>query len=203
MNYLAHIFLAGPDQDAMIGALLGDFVKGDAGTFPPAVGAEIVMHRRVDVYTDAHAVVRQARDMFAPQRRRYAGILLDVFYDHVLSQRWPAYSGVPLAAFIRHFYDGLVVRRELLPPPMQPIAERMAAEDWLGAYQSLEGVERAVNRISLRLSKNGHHLRDSLIDLREHHEALAAGFDVFFPQLRDFVAQLRAAPLAAAATPAS
>lgn len=192
MNYLAHIFLAGPQQEAQLGAILGDFVKGSPhAAFGPVVAAEIAMHRAIDVFTDTHEVVRAAKLAFAPERRRYAGILLDVFYDHLLSVRWPAYCALPLDQFIRDFYDGLIAQRHLCPPNFLDIADRMMAQDWLGGYQQFVGVKHAVDRISLRLKHNGERLRECWADLEQNTDLLAAGFDQFFPQLVAFVEHQR------------
>ena len=81
MNYLAHAWLARHSDDAILGALLGDFVFGQSNLpeWPPAIRAEIVRHRRIDQYTDAHPAVAAARGLFDNAGlRRYAGIVLDV-----------------------------------------------------------------------------------------------------------------------------
>ncbi|MGZ7081297.1 MAG: ACP phosphodiesterase, partial [Thermoanaerobaculia bacterium] len=58
MNYLAHLFLAGDSAESMIGNLAGDFVKGVLhDRFPPAITAGIVMHRKIDAFTDSHPQV--------------------------------------------------------------------------------------------------------------------------------------------------
>ncbi|MBB3117457.1 acyl carrier protein phosphodiesterase [Pseudoduganella violacea] len=188
MNYLAHIFLARHSDDAMVGALLGDFVKAGGQTlFPPEVAREIQLHRYIDSYTDSHPTVRAGVQLFGEGRRRYAGIVLDVFYDHLLSRRWADYSGSPKAELIQRFYQAVAQYEPLLPERLRAILPRMVAQDWLGSYEDLVSVELAVNRISQRLSRNGHLMREGLLDLRQHQDALAAGFDQFFPELIRFV----------------
>ena len=83
MNYLAHLHLARHSDDAMLGALLGDFVFGMSGpdAWPDEIRREILLHRRIDRFTDDHPVVVAARTRFPEGRRRYAGIALDVYYD--------------------------------------------------------------------------------------------------------------------------
>jgi acyl carrier protein phosphodiesterase len=192
MNYLAHIYLASHSDDAMLGALLGDFVKPHGGhRFSAETEAEIVTHRKVDSFTDSHPIVLDAKALFAGPRRRYAGILLDVFYDHLLASNWARYADVPLDAFIARFYAALARRADTLPPNLARAAPYMIEQDWLGSYQRYEGVEIAIRRISTRLSKNGDLLRDGLEDLQAHYAALAAGFHVFFPELIAFVAARR------------
>lgn len=192
MNYLAHIYLARHSDDAMLGALLGDFVKPHAGAhYSEEMAAEIVTHRKVDSFTDSHPVVLQAKQLFAGPSRRYAGIVLDVYYDHLLAVHWERYAEVPLRDFIARFYRALARRAEVLPPRLAQAAPYMIEQDWLGSYADYAGVEMAVRRISTRLSRNGHLMRDALADLARHHEELAAGFDVFFPELIAFVESRR------------
>ena len=187
MNYLAHLYLARQSEQAMLGALFGDFVKaGISGQFDAPVETEILLHRRIDTYTDNHPVTQEARELFANGKRRYAGILLDVFYDHLLSKNWAAYSDVPLPQFIRRFYAVLDTHRDNLPGHLAVIAPRMIDQDWLGSYADFEGVEIAIKRISTRLSRNGHLLREGLEDLQVNYATLSSGFDDFFPQLMQF-----------------
>ena len=188
MNYLAHIYLARHTEDAMLGALLGDFVKPHSGErYSAQIEAEIVTHRKVDSFTDSHAVVLEGKALFNGPRRRYAGILLDVFYDHLLAKHWQHYSSEPLSAFIARFYATLVRHGDLLPANLARLTPYMIEQDWLGSYQHYAGVETAVRRISTRLSKNGDVMRDGLIDLRANHAALETGFHAFFPDLVAFV----------------
>ncbi|MDQ1923343.1 acyl carrier protein phosphodiesterase [Massilia pseudoviolaceinigra] len=192
MNYLAHIYLARYSDEAMLGALLGDFVKPNSGAqFSPDTEAEILLHRKVDTFTDSHPVVLAAKGLFDGPGRRYSGILLDVFYDHVLTLRWARYSDVPLPDFIARFYGALDTHAGVLPPNLARIAPYMIEQDWLGSYQSYAGIDIAIRRISTRLSKNGDVMRDALHDLKRHAEAIADGFDVFFPELITFVESQR------------
>ncbi|VAW70149.1 Acyl carrier protein phosphodiesterase [hydrothermal vent metagenome] len=89
MNYLAHLFLSEKSQDALLGNLMGDFIKGNTfeGLTKDAIHG-IKLHRGVDKYTDSHSDVAQSKKRISPERRRYAGILIDVFYDHFLVKHW-------------------------------------------------------------------------------------------------------------------
>ena len=62
MNYLAHLHLGGPAPAQLLGSLYGDFVKGPlAGRYAADIEAAIRLHRRIDVFTDAHPAVLAAR----------------------------------------------------------------------------------------------------------------------------------------------
>jgi acyl carrier protein phosphodiesterase len=192
MNFLAHIYLASQSDDAMVGALLGDFVKPHAGLqFSAEMEAEIITHRKVDSFTDSHPVVLEAKRLFEGPSRRYSGILLDVFYDHVLASSWERYSAVPLQQFIARFYAALTQRAAMLPPRLAQATPYMVKQDWLGSYEQYEGVEIAIRRISTRLSKNGDVLREGLGDVKAHYAQLSDGFHQFFPELIAFVEERR------------
>jgi acyl carrier protein phosphodiesterase len=106
MNYLAHLYLSADSSEALVGGLLGDFVKGRLvpGRYPPRVLAAIALHRRIDGFVDRHPVTLSSRARFGPGFRRYAGILLDLFHDHFLARDWDAHAAEPLAAFADRAY---------------------------------------------------------------------------------------------------
>lgn len=188
MNYLAHIYLARQSDDAMVGALLGDFTKANAvDAYAPDIAREIRIHRKVDSFTDSHPIVSDARKLFQKGTRRFAGISLDVFYDHVLAKSWGSYAEIPLELFTGQFYQALLARRNLLPDRLAQVAARMAEHDWLASYREFDNVRIAVTRMSGRLSRNGELLRATLVDLEAHYNALSEGFHVFFPELIAFV----------------
>ena len=193
MNYLAHLYLAGPEPEARLGALLGDFVFGQAALadWGALERREIVIHRRVDRYTDEHPQVVAARRLFAHGRQRYAGIALDVYYDHCLARDWARYCDTPLDAFTASFYRYLLSRQDELPERLRRIAPLMASGDWLGSYRQRDSVDLAVTRIATRLSRNGQCLVACLEDLRRHETEIAAGFELFFPQLAAYASSLR------------
>lgn len=192
MNYLAHILLANHSDQAMLGALLGDFVKADDFShYPEAIQLEIQLHRKVDIFTDQHEIIRAAKERFPRAHKRFAGILLDVFYDYALAQNWTAYSSVPLDEFIQNFYSVLHQYQTILPPKLSAIVPFITQQDWLSSYQTFSGVEIAIHRIARRLSRNGHLLVNGLPLLADHHKFFLHGFDQFFPQLVQFAEEQR------------
>ena len=194
VNYLAHAWLARHSDDAILDAILGDFVFGQSGLqdWPPAVRAEIVRHRRIDLYTDAHPAVVVARGLFDDAGlRRYAGIVLDVHFDHCLARHWQRWNDAPLADFTARVYRVLDEHRDELPSRLRAIAPRMAAHDWLGSYVQRGNVDHAVRGIATRLSRNGDKLVACLDVLRVEEARIDAAFEAFFPDLVDAAAAMR------------
>lgn len=193
MNFLAHIYLARHSDDAMLGALLGDFVgSADLHRYNAEMQREILLHRRIDSYTDRHPAVIAARSLFPEGRRRFAGILLDVYFDHLLARAWPSYSAIDLDRFNQRFYAVLLAQLPNLPERLKHIAPHMATHDWLGSYRERDSVDRATRRIATRLSRKGERLVECLPLLREHEPAIEHHFEQFFPALIDHVERLRA-----------
>lgn len=198
MNYLAHARLAHDSDEAILGAILGDFVRGRqaAHGWPPRVGQEILRHRQIDRYTDSHPETLRLRQLFAQGERRHAGIVLDVYFDHCLARDWGNWSHTPLAAFCQRVYRVLDAALPQLPAPLAYIVPRMQAHDWLGSYRHLDAVEAAITGLSRRLSRRGEALLACFHTLMRHRPQADAAFARFFPQL------LSAFPLPAPATAA-
>ncbi|MGH8174284.1 MAG: ACP phosphodiesterase [Rhodanobacteraceae bacterium] len=192
MNLLAHALLAAPDADLMFGGLIGDFVRGRVDPHLPAgVRAGIAMHRAIDGYTDRHADVTQARALVEPPLRRYAGVLLDIWFDHLLARNWSAYSREPLDVFSRHVRDLLDERAPLVPERMRGFVAYLHANDLPAAYRDLEMIDRVLHGVSARF-RRANPVATALPALLELEAPLRACFDAFFPQLIAFAANERA-----------
>jgi acyl carrier protein phosphodiesterase len=193
VNFLAHAYLAGGSDHAIVGSLMGDFVKGPlGGRYGAELTRALVLHRRIDTYTDAHDVVRQSRRRVSPARRRFAGVLVDVFYDHFLAGHWDEYSDVPLERFTAHIYAVLRAHHALLPERLQHIAAHMAAADWLASYRYVDATGLALDRMGQRL-KRGNALLRSAEELLTHYAAFEADFRSFFPDVVRFARSIESA----------
>lgn len=185
MNYLAHLHLGGQRPGQLLGSLYGDFVKGRLqGQFAPEIEGAIQLHRSIDVFTDRHPLVDVALSRFSLTRRRYAGIVLDVFFDHCLARDWTLYADRPLALFISDVYRVLSSERQL-PERLAKIAPHMVANDWLGSYQEFEVLEQVLRGISRRLTRP-EELAAAMQELRRLYEPLSEDFRLFYPQLQAF-----------------
>ena len=191
MNYLAHAFLSRSSPELLIGGLLGDFVKGRERLqqYSPAVRAGILLHRAIDRYTDAHPTVHTSCALISPARRRFAAILVDVFYDHFLARHWQRYTEQPLEDFTRQVYATLLPRMASYPERLQRLLPRMAADDWLASYAEIESVDAALHGIARRFQRfpRATMLADGVQELLHNYAALEQHFLDFFPELLGFV----------------
>ncbi len=183
MNYLAHLYLAGPDPEARLGNLMGDFVKGPVpAELPAGLQRGIVLHRRIDSFTDGHPMFRRSRQRLSPEFRRYGGILIDVFYDHLLIRHWPDFHAQALDDFIEEVHQLLQRRLPDLPAAMQRSMRYLLANDLLRSYGDPAGVARALAGLERRLSRPSN-LAAAVTELEFNYPGLSTDFRQFFPEL--------------------
>lgn len=187
MNHLAHALLAGDDDGLRLGGMLGDFVRGPTESlpFPSSVRRGIRLHRAIDVYTDAHPDVLAAKALLPPPYRRYAGILLDMWFDHCLARDFSRWSTQPLAEFSDRFRGLLHDEDDQLPPALRHFVRYMDANDLPAGYADRAVLGRALAGIGQRLSR-ANPLDSALPVLVERKEVLQGCFEAFFPHLQGF-----------------
>lgn len=192
MNYLAHLFLAEDRPESIIGNLLGDFLQGvSKEQYSIAIQQGIELHRKVDAYTDSHPIVKEAKQLISVVRRRFAGILIDVFYDHFLARDWQNYSSVTLDDFSQKVYAILSQHQSILPDRLKYALPQMLQQDWLNNYQYVSGIELTLNRMAHRVNRQGQILASGIEELTAHYQELDRSFQAFFPELVGYVKTTR------------
>lgn len=190
MNHLAHALLAGADADLLLGNLLGDFWRGAPDpAWRVGVAAGVQLHRKIDVYTDSHPVVAGARALFEAPWRRYAGILIDIYFDHALARDWPA-SAEPLARLSARVAALLERNADWLPPDLNRFAGYFRANDLFAAYADRRVIERVLDGVSRRL-RHPNRLGEAAPALWARAGELDAAFARFFPDLQLHAQELR------------
>jgi acyl carrier protein phosphodiesterase len=189
VNHLAHFHLSDGDNGLIIGALLGDHVKGLLkGAYPASWEQGIRLHRSIDAFTDRHREIRQAQQLFEPEYRRYSGIMLDVLFDHFLNLHWETFHHRPLTEFTQHVYQ--VINSNRLPESASREASNFERYDVLLSYQHWQTIEVVLERIGQRL-KRKNPLAQSAEQLQQHYPALEQLFLDFYPQLEQHSRQQR------------
>ena len=197
MNFLAHLRLGPDEPQQALGGLLGDFVKGPVGAIalPDPVRQGIWLHRSIDAFTDRHPLVARSKARVTSERRRYAGIMVDMFYDHLLARHWTDFADESLARFTGRMYQAVLAQQALMPERARRVLVRMAEDDWLSSYAELPNLHLALNNMSRRL-RPGNPLQGAVDELERDYQGFEADFMAFMPQVIDFaeaqVAALRA-----------
>ena len=194
MNWLAHLLLAESDAELRLGNLLGDLVKGEERkTLNKKLQRGLACHQAIDIFTDQHPIVKRSKKRISPEYRRFAGILVDVFYDYILANNWSTYSEDPLVFFTTNTYNSWTNYLDDIPPYSQAVIHRLIAENWLYSYRYIEGIEATLARISYRLNrkrkKRQYDLTPAIKDLIMTYGLLESDFQEFFPQLQSYIHQ--------------
>ena len=185
MNHLAHALLAGDDEWLQLGSAMGDFVRGQPGRMPlPArVIVGIRLHRAVDAYTDAHPQVLAAKVLLPPPCRRYAGILLDMWFDHCLARDFSRWCAQPLDIYSEAMRVRLRRHDALLPIELRRWRRYMEMHDLPAGYADPAVLGQALQGIGQRL-RRANPLAGALPLLAARDAALQTHFEAFFPQLQ-------------------
>jgi len=153
MNYLAHIYLSGESEEIMLGNFIGDYVKGSKyKDYPEKVAFGIQLHRSIDLFTDSHPEVRQCIDMFRPEYGRYAGIVVDVFFDHFLAANWNQYSSHTLRQVAKHAHAVFLSNFFLLPFRVKQFLPFLIQHKRLESYAQMESMYQVLEIMSRRTS---------------------------------------------------
>lgn len=205
MNFLAHLYIAEVNNDSLIGHLMGDIVKGKAFlSYEPEIRDAILFHRKIDTFSDRHSATRTSRNRISKQRRRFAGVIIDVCYDHFLANHWHRYTSEPLANFCQRVYAILKRDANGKIVDIHPLVDRMITYDWLGGYRHLENLSIVLDRIAGRLTR-GDAFMGGIVEIEANYKGLEADFLSFFPDLlsysQGYHARLSAQRVGSAATP--
>ena len=184
MNYFAHLCLAKDTPESLVGNLLGDFMRGvdpRALRLPVFLGLE--NHRQVDRFTDTHPLIRELKDLFDPDCKRFAGIALDIYFDHLLIKHWERLETRQLEQLNEHYYATLSANQHLMPSArMRTVCSRIVSGRWFDAYShqhnTLEAVRRAATRIRFANSFDR-----ACGELLRNQSEIEAAFLRFYPEL--------------------
>ncbi len=187
MNFLAHIYLSGDSREILIGNFIGDYVKGKKITgYPEEVKKGIMLHRKIDSFTDTHSITRSSKKIIAGKYGLYAGIVVDIFYDHFLSANWGLYSDMSLHDYIHDRYSLLDSGFSIFPAGVKSWFPYFIKSNWLETYIHFEGLNMVFKRMSYRTSLPDH-AEYAVDQLKENYDLLKENFIEFFSELREMV----------------
>jgi len=153
MNYLAHSYLSGSNDDVKIGNFLGDWVKGsDYLKYAEDVRTGILLHRNIDTFTDQHPIVRLSASRFHSRYARYSGVIIDILYDHYLASNWKDFCEISLRDYVNRMHNVMLNNLEILPERLQNFLPGFMNERWIERYATLDGIRDVLDTMSIRTS---------------------------------------------------
>jgi len=191
MNFLAHIYLSGNSDLLKIGNFMADGIRGNQfDKYPEEVQRGIILHRAIDTFTDAHPIFRESTKRLHERYHHYAGVIVDVFYDHFLAKNWSIYSDENLEDYVERFYQSLKDNSTILSERTAGFMAVMFRENWLLSYRTVEGITTILTQMDRR-TKNQSQMRFATEELKTYYKNFENEFTLFFEELRAHAAEKR------------
>jgi len=184
MNYLAHLFLSGQNEDWLIGNFIADSIRNkDLPAYSPAIQQGVFLHRQIDSFTDNHPVVLQSTRRLYPHHAKYSPVVIDIFFDHLLAVNWQLYSEEPLRDFSARMYQILQERKQDLPFKLKKRVPAMIEADWLMQYGTERGLQYTFERMADR-TRFPSNFENALTYLKRDFSLFMEEFNRFFPDVQ-------------------
>ncbi|HCY42696.1 MAG TPA: DUF479 domain-containing protein [Prolixibacteraceae bacterium] len=187
MNYLAHIYLSGDSEEIKLGNFIGDFVKGNRyKEFPEQVAFGILLHRRIDSFTDQHADVGECIKLLRPAYGKYSGIVIDVFFDHFLASNWSDYSVYSLRNFAKNAHAIFLSNFFLLPLQVKQFLPFLIQHKRLESYAKRENLFHVLEIMS-RWTSLPSNSEWAMQILNHEYDQFESLFRSFFAEMIEYV----------------
>ncbi len=187
MNWLCHALLVRPEPPVQCGAILADVLRGpDRVGLPAAMLDGMAHHAAVDRFTDAHPAFLRSTARVPSPYRRYAGVLVDVFYGRLLAAHWPEAEHGPLAAWLTRLHAGAERVAESMAEWPRGFLRRLVTDGWVADYAQADGHARVLGRLGRRLEHRFNRavpLGEAAGLLEQQYDAFLADFSEFHPAL--------------------
>lgn len=182
MNYLAHSFLSFSDGQ-IVGQFLEDFIRNkERFSFPKEIQDGITMHRAIDTFTDSHPAIHEAKKVFSPLVRLYAGAFVDVSMDYFLANDLSLLSEKGWKNHSLKVYKVLNENSVFLSEDFKRMLVKMEHDDWLYNYREDWGIKFSIQNV---LNKAKYLEKDIPVfqAFLDNKDQLQKCYDDFFPDL--------------------
>ena len=173
----------------MIGNFIADHIRGNNYEgFSDEIQQGILLHREIDTFTDAHAIVRKSKRRLHERYRHYDGVIIDIFFDYFLAKNWSKYSAIPLDIYTQSVYNLFEEKSSTLPLKSQNFIKYMIEYNILFNYQYKDGIQKVLNGMNTR-TKGKSQMNLAIEDLTDLEQEFEEDFTVFFKDLQEFTNQ--------------
>lgn len=188
MNYLAHSFLSNNDPGLLVGNFIADHLHGNHFEhLPENIVAGIKLHRKIDAFTDSHEKFKESKRIFYNGFEKYSGVLIDIYFDHLLAKNYNSYSTTSLTKHCEIVYDVYNQHLTILPQSSAHFLTYVLNNNIYHAYSKVEGIEKVLFHLSNRIN-HGIQLNESVKIFLDNEEQLKSNFDVFFKDaMKEFI----------------
>lgn len=187
MNFLGHAFLTREmDSDIAVGNFIGDFIKGDVDklSLPYGIKFGAKLHRKIDIMTDSNKNFIETKRRIDKKYRHYAGIMVDIFYDHFLADMWNNYCDESLFDFSQKVYKNIEKHQNHLPGTFLSMFKYMKQGNWLYEYRKAEYAGDVLHRMS-RMTGRCDIMKDGHEELAKHYIEMKKDFIKFIAEMEN------------------
>lgn len=192
MNYLAHAYLSYSDGQ-LVGNMIADFIRNrERFLYPGEIQKGIALHRAIDTFTDGHPEIHEAKKIFSPLVRLYAGAFVDVSFDFFLANQL-AENQEDFKKFTEKVYQKLWINESFLPENFRKMLVSMEKDNWLFNYQNDWGIDYSMQNVK----RKAKYLNEEIPVFEaflKHRSQIKTHFNNFFSELetycRNFVENL-------------
>jgi len=171
----------------MLGNFIADHIKGNKINYLPSDVIEgIILHRKIDFYTDTHSEVIKSKKRLYNKYHKYSGIIIDIYYDHFLAKNWNKYSNISLNLFTYYSYTILLKNYTLLPKKTKEILPKLIINNWLSSYKNFSGLIKTFDLINKR-TKFKIDFNNIIDDLILDYDKYEQEFNTFFPEISNYI----------------
>ena len=185
MNYLAHAFLSNNNKDLLVGNFIADHVTGNNfSDYSPQIIEGIILHRRIDAFTDAHTHFKKSKRVFYTGFEKYSGILIDIYFDYFLAKNFLYHSNIALDIFSENVYKIYTAHETILPKSSARFLGYVVKNNIYSAYATAQGIERVLYHLSQRINHKVK-LNDSIPLFLANEAELQANFEAFIADIKN------------------
>lgn len=190
MNFLAHLLLTHHNEDWMLGNMIADFISNrDLQSLKPEVREGVMVHRKIDTFTDTHEAVKDSIRRLHPIFHKYSPVVVDIYYDYFLSKNWRRYAALPIVEFSIDIYGTFNRRMEEVPDLMKPRLQSMISHNFLENYSTKTGIQFTFNKFQERVKFPVSFEQASDI-MMVYEDEFNQEFNIFFPEIKKYIMEL-------------
>ena len=186
MNFLAHVYLSEDNFSLAVGNLIADRVKGkDLTNFSPMIQKGILLHRKIDTFTDHHPLFKECVSILFPIYRHYSRVIIDIYFDHFLASNWDKYNSKNLKVFSNEFYDALKIESVNFPENIKNFSRTLIFYNWFDSYKTITDLELILTQMAQR-TRFPSKLSASKKQLKGNYTYFHNHFSSFMEEVIDF-----------------
>ena len=187
MNYLAHSVLSFGEENLIVGNFIADHIrKPEFEKLDKEIQKGVILHRKIDYFTDTHPLFTKSKRYFYEEFERYSGVLIDIYYDHILAENFKKYSKVHLNDFVKNIYSTLDNNLQHLPESSQHFLTYAKKHNTFFEYSKIEGIELVLKHLSFRIN-HGVELSASIECFISNKKKVEEDFFEFMEELIQYV----------------